>query len=237
MTHDVTPIHIDGSQGEGGGQVLRSALSLSTITGQPVRITNIRANRPKPGLMAQHLKSVDAAAAVSKAEVIGASLYSQIIEFYPSQIRSGRYQWDIQTAGSTSLVLQTIFYPLSLANSASTVIITGGTHVSWSPCFHYLAMHWMPYLRQMGFEFQLTLDQPGFYPRGGGRITANIRPSRKILPIHLTQRGKLLQITGISAVASLKRSIAERQKRQALLRLQALPIWPAQPKIQIKIEE
>jgi RNA 3'-terminal phosphate cyclase len=87
----------------------------------------------------------------------------------------------------------------------------------------------------MGFEFQLTLDQPGFYPRGGGRITANIRPSRKILPIHLTQRGKLLQITGISAVASLKRSIAERQKRQALLRLQALPIWPAQPKIQIKL--
>lgn len=227
-------IEIDGSQGEGGGQVLRSALTLSIITGKEMRIINIRANRSKPGLKPQHLKAVDAAAAISKARVEGAALNSTSLMFSPSSIRSGRYKFDIGTAGSTSLVLQTIFLPLSLANSASSIIISGGTHVPWSPCFHYIDLHWMNYLHYMGFNADLYLDQAGFYPRGGGRITATVRPVHAINPIQLTNRGKLLQITGISGVANLDLSIAKRQKLQALNRILELSEFIDSSKIGIR---
>ena len=170
-------IQIDGSMGEGGGQVLRTALSLSVITGQPVTLTHIRQGRSKPGLMAQHLKAVDAAAAISRASVEGAALGSTQLRFEPGEIRSGRYRFEIGTAGSTLLVLQTIFTPLSLASSASSIIIYGGTHVSWSPSFHYVDLMWLPTLRRMGFDAQLKLDLAGFYPPGGGRISATIRPA------------------------------------------------------------
>jgi RNA 3'-terminal phosphate cyclase (ATP) len=213
-------IQIDGAQGEGGGQVLRSSLALSILTGKPVQLHNIRARRSKPGLMAQHLKAVDAAAAVGRANVEGAFLGSTYLVFEPGEIRSGRYKFDIGTAGSTSLVLQTIFLPLSRAGSASTVIITGGTHVPHAPCYHYLELHWLPTLREAGFEIQLSLDQAGFYPQGGGRITATIRPAVKPAPLHLTRRGPLQSIQGLSAVANLDLSIADRQKRQALRRLE-----------------
>jgi len=212
-------LEIDGSQGEGGGQVLRSALALSIVTGQAIHIYNIRAKRPTPGLMAQHLKSVDAAAAIGVAQVDGATLHSKTISFQPSKIRSGRYKFDIGTAGATTLILQTIFLPLSLASSASSVIITGGTHVAWSPCYHYLALHWLPYMHEMGFDVRLSLDQAGFYPKGGGRISATIRPVRQISPLQLTHRGSIKRIIGVSAIANLPLSIAERQKHQALLRL------------------
>lgn len=215
-------IQIDGSIGEGGGQVLRSALALSVITRQAVNLTNIRARRSRPGLMPQHLKAVDAAAAVSSASVTGAGLGSTSLEFQPAQIRSGRYKFDIGTAGATTLVLQTIFLPLSLASSASTVIITGGTHVPWSPSFHFLDFHWLPYLQQAGYQAQLSLDLAGFYPPGGGRISAVIRPTGRIDSLHLLQRGELVRIQGLSAVANLDLSIADRQKRQALRRLENL---------------
>jgi RNA 3'-terminal phosphate cyclase (ATP) len=212
-------IEIDGAQGEGGGQILRTALSLSIITGMPMYIKGIRAKRPKPGLRPQHLKAVDAAAAVSKATVKGSFLDSDSLTFIPSGIRTGRYKFDIGTAGSTSLVLQTIFLPLSLAKSASSVIITGGTHVHWSPCFHYLDFQWLPYLKQIGFDANLVLDQAGFYPRGGGRVSATILPIRQFSPLLTIDRGRLIRISGISAVANLKMSIAHRQKRQAYKRL------------------
>lgn len=212
-------INLDGSLGEGGGQVLRSALSLSIITGQPFTIFNIRAGRKQPGLMAQHLKSVDAAAAISKGEVNDAFLGSTNLTFRPNGIRSGRYKLDIQTAGSTSLVFQTIYLPLSLASSASHFIINGGTHVPWSPCYHYLEMHWMKILRSLGFDGSLTLDHAGFYPQGAGRISATIRPVGEIKPLALLDRGALCRIHGISAVANLSKDIAERQKRQAVNRL------------------
>lgn len=213
-------IDIDGSQGEGGGQVLRSALALSILTGQPMRVKKIRARRSNPGLRPQHLKAVDAAAAISKARVEGVYKGSTSVVFAPGQIRSGRYRFDIGTAGSVSLVLQTIFLPLSMAGSASSVIITGGTHVPWAPCFHYLNMQWLPFMRIMGFEAQFTLSKAGFYPQGGGRIDAIIRPVEEILPIKLTQRGSLSRIDGISAVSNLKLSIADRQRRQTLRHLQ-----------------
>jgi RNA 3'-phosphate cyclase len=215
-------IQIDGSIGEGGGQVLRTALSLATITCQPVTLKNIRKGRTKPGLMAQHLKAVDAAAAISHAGVEGAMLGSTQLRFEPGEIRSGRYRFEIGTAGSTLLVLQTIFIPLSLASSASSVIIYGGTHVPWSPSFHYADLLWLPTLRRMGFDGQIQLGLAGFYPQGGGRISAIIRPAAPLRPLNLTQRGTSLGVRGISAVANLPVNIAERQKRQAILRLEAI---------------
>lgn len=214
-------IRIDGSMGEGGGQVLRTALSLAVITGMPVTLERIRLGRKKPGLMAQHLKAVDAATAICRASVEGAALGSTQLRFEPGEIRSGRYRFDIGTAGSALLVLQTIFTPLSLANSASSIIINGGTHVPWSPCFHYVDLLWLPTLRSMGFDALLNLDLAGFYPRGGGRISATIRPAASLRPLNLTQRGASLRVDGISAVANLPVGIAERQKRQAVLRLEA----------------
>jgi len=215
-------LHIDGSIGEGGGQVLRTSLALSVLTGKAFRITNIRRRRSKPGLMAQHLKAVEAACAVGTAHVSGDRLGSQELVFEPTGIRTGQFHFDIGTAGSTSLVLQTIVYPLSLGNADSNLTLVGGTHVPWSPCFHYLQLHWLFYVRKIGFEIRLDLESAGFYPRGGGRVRAAVRAVRKLLPISLTNRGSLKRIRGISAVARLSREIAERQRRQALNKLGGL---------------
>jgi RNA 3'-terminal phosphate cyclase (ATP) len=230
-------IEIDGAQGEGGGQVLRSALTLSILTDQPFHIVNIRARRSKPGLAAQHLKSIDAAATISKAEVQGAHLGSRELSFKPGGLRSGRYKFEVGTAGATTLILQTILLPLSRTSSASTVIITGGTHVPASPCYHYIEMNWLPCLREIGMDATLSLGQAGFFPRGGGRIQATIRPSPHLRTLNLFQRGKMINLSGISAVANLPRSIAERQRRQALLRIKNLPALGNHIEPQIKIVE
>jgi RNA 3'-terminal phosphate cyclase (ATP) len=228
-------VEIDGSMGEGGGQVLRSALTLSAITGKGVHLYNIRARRTQPGLKAQHLKSVEAAAAITKATVDGAAMHSTVLTFQPSSIRSGHYQFQIGTAGATSLVLQTIFLPLSMASSSSSVIISGGTHVPWSPCFHYIAWQWLPFLRKIGFDAQIDMEHAGFFPSGGGRIQAVIRPANTLAPVSLLQRGKLLRIEGISAVANLPVSIADRQKRQAISRLRNLRGYGDTSNIQIQV--
>jgi RNA 3'-terminal phosphate cyclase (ATP) len=212
-------IKIDGSLGEGGGQVLRSSLTLSAMTSRDLQVTNIRARRTKPGLRAQHLQAVRAAAQVCSAQVEGAEMGSQSLVFRPGEIRSGRFKLNIGTAGATTLVLQTIFLPLSRASGESSVSITGGTHVSWSPCFHYLDQHWLLFMRQMGFDADLNLELAGFYPQGGGLIRSTIRSLDKIAPMQLTERGKLKQVRGLSAVANLKRSIAERQRAQVIRRL------------------
>ncbi len=222
-------VEVDGSLGEGGGQVLRSALALSVITNKAMHIKNIRANRSSPGLKNQHLKAVDAAAAISKAEVQGSSLNSDSISFSPKEIRTGRYKFVIPTAGSTSLVLQTIFVPLSLAKSATSVIISGGTHVPWSPSYDYLSLHWMGFLKNCGFDAQLKLELAGYYPKGKGRINATIRPTLHITPLKLTKRGTLKRVYGISCVSNLNIKIADRQKRRAILHLQKIS-----PEINIK---
>ena len=213
-------IQIDGARGEGGGQILRTALALSVITGTPLRLTNIRARRPKPGLMAQHLKAVEAAAAVGGARTEGARLESQTLVFEPTGMRAGEFRFDIGTAGSTTLVLQTVIVPLSLAAGTSSITLTGGTHVPWSPCVEYLQLQWLPYLRQIGFHVDLALDLAGFYPQGGGRVRATVEPAATLAPLHLTERGALHRIRGLSAVANLDVSVAERQRRQASHRLQ-----------------
>jgi RNA 3'-terminal phosphate cyclase (ATP) len=212
-------IEIDGALGEGGGQVLRSSLTLSVMTGQDLRISDIRAKRQKPGLRPQHLKAVQAAAEICGASVEGNSIGSQEITFLPGEVKAGKYRFDIGTAGSTSLVLQTVLLPLSRAAQPSTVTITGGTHVPWSPCYHYLDLQYLPFLWQMGLDVHLRMEQAGFYPRGGGKIRCAIEPAEKLSPLQLTERGRLLEIRGMSAVANLARNIATRQRRQVIGRL------------------
>ena len=213
-------ITIDGSTGEGGGQILRSSLALSAITGKSVHIHHIRAGRTKPGLQNQHLKAIQATAAISQAQVEGAEMSSQEIEFIPGSLSAGRYHFDIGTAGAVTLVLQTIFLPLSLAEGSSSVTLRGGTHVPWSPSYHYLAQHWLTYLSQMGCKATIKLVKAGFYPEGGGSMLVEIHPAANLKPLILDKRGNLLRITGISAIANLDMDIAVRQKHQALRRLQ-----------------
>src|SRR5262249_45064043 len=151
-------IEIDGSQGEGGGQVLRTSLALSLITGKPFRLFNVRAGREKPGLQPQHLMSVKAAATVGNAQLRGASIGSSDLSFDPGEVRAGTYRFDIGTAGATGLVLHTIYLPLALkGRAASEITITGGTHVRTSPAYPFLARTWQPYLERMGLTIRLTL--------------------------------------------------------------------------------
>ena len=210
---------IDGAMGEGGGQVLRSALSLSLLTGRGIEISRIRAGRPRPGLMPQHLAAVQAAKTVGRADVEGAKLGSQQIGFRPRGIFAGDYHFDIGTAGATSLVLQTLALPLQFAQGPSNLTITGGTHVPWSPCFHYLDQHWRPFMQAMGYRLDLELLMAGFYPKGGGCISAHIEPRGSLNLLDLSRRGRLLGITGLAAVADLPLHIAERMQRETLRHL------------------
>ena len=217
-------IEIDASFGEGGGQILRSALTLSVITGTAMRLFHVRARRPRPGLMPQHLKAVEAAAQISGAQVEGATLGSQNLSFAPAGLKNGKYAFDIGTAGSTSLLLQTISLPLGFASGPSHLTLSGGTHVPWSPCYHYLQWQWLPYLVAAGYHVECSLERAGFYPRGGGVLQANIVPSRHFSPLRLAERGRLLRIRGLSGVGRLDRSIAERQRAQADVRLRELGV-------------
>jgi RNA 3'-terminal phosphate cyclase (ATP) len=215
-------IEIDGSQGEGGGQIVRSALTLALVTGRSLKLINIRAGRKKPGLRAQHLKAVEAAVALSEAKVEGASFGSRSLIFHPERIKPGNYRFDIGTAGSTSLVLQTIFIPLSLSDTPSVVTVTGGTHVKWSPAYHYLDLHWLRYMGEIGFRADLTLELAGYYPQGGGIVRASIQPCSDLMPLDIKQRGSLKIVRGLSAISNLPTSIADRQRYQALQKLEGL---------------
>jgi RNA 3'-terminal phosphate cyclase (ATP) len=217
-------IEIDASFGEGGGQILRSALALSVITGEAMRLTNIRARRPQPGMKPQHLKAVEAAAQISAAQVEGATPGSQTLRFEPAGLQGGKYAFDIGTAGAVSLLLQTIYLPLCFADGPSRLTLVGGTHVPWSPCYHYLQWQWLPCLAEVGYHVDCSLERAGFYPRGGGLLNVNIVPSRPLTPLRITERGRLLRIRGLSGVGRLDRSIAERQRKQAIERLSELAV-------------
>lgn len=217
-------LRIDGSRGEGGGQILRTSLSLACITGRPIELYNIRAKRDKPGLRPQHLQCVKAAAHICSGRLQGAEVGSTRIAFEPGPIRPGEYRFDIGTAGATSLVFHTVVYPLSFARSPSRVVITGGTHNPMSPCYHYMALAWAPLLGQLGFNIDLGIAAAGFYPKGGGEISATVSPADALRPLRLRERGRLSAIEGISGVANLKLSIAERQAKSASTRLKAMGI-------------
>lgn len=219
-------IEIDGSSGEGGGQILRTSLSLSIITGKPFEIINIRARRKNPGLRPQHLASVNAAAKVCSASLKGAKLGSASLKFIPKVVVSGEYKFDVGTAGSTSLVLQTIFYPLALrGNSLSVVNIIGGTHVPWSPQYEFLKEEWLVLMKRIGFRADLELKRAGFYPKGGGEIVSRIEPVATVSPLEIRERGELLNVYGISAVAGLPIAVAERGKKRVteILRENGIP--------------
>lgn len=215
-------IVIDGSYGEGGGQVLRTSLSLSALLGRPVRIENIRARRPKPGLAAQHLTGVRAVARICQAQVEGAELGSQTLTFVPgTSPQAGNYTFDVAearvggSAGATSLVFQTVFLPLALAGDHSHLTIRGGTHVAWSPPFHYLEYVYLPTLTHLGLEAEVAVEKWGWYPVGGGEMQATIRNqiAAPLRSVDLTERGELKRLYGFSATSNLPAHIARRQKQ------------------------
>jgi len=209
---------IDGSMGEGGGQILRSALALSACLGQAFRIVNIRPRRARPGLQPQHLAAVRAAATISGADVHGAAIGAQALSFTPGAIRAGDYHFDIGTAGSTALVLQTVLPALSLAAGASRLLLEGGTHNPMAPPFEFLHYAFVPALNRMGPCVTARLERPGFYPAGGGRLSVEIEPSGRLLPLVLAERGAVHARHAEVLLAHLPEHIARRE--QAILKLE-----------------
>jgi RNA 3'-terminal phosphate cyclase (ATP) len=202
---------IDGSRGEGGGQIVRSCLALSILTGKPVRIENMRARRNKAGLRNQHLTAVKAAAEICRAEVHGAALGSSTLDFRPGPARSGRYQFDVGTAGSISLVLQTILPPLLLAEEPSEVIFIGGTHNPGAPIFEFVKRVYLPLINRMGPQVDVQLQRHGFYPAGGGRVVARIQPAPFLKGFDLLERGQIVCTSVTALIANLPEHIATRE--------------------------
>jgi RNA 3'-terminal phosphate cyclase (ATP) len=217
-------LEIDGSYGEGGGQILRTALSLSCLLSRPFRIVNIRKNRRKPGLMPQHLMAVRASAEISGAKVRGDTAGSIELVFEPSGTRPGDYFFDIGTAGSTSLLLQAVLPPLVFSRGESSVVLKGGTHVPFSPPYEYISKIFIPALEKLGIRLECQIKRYGFYPKGGGEIRVRILPASAVKGVNLTERGKNKIVWGISAVANLPSGIAERQKSAALAHLSGIGV-------------
>lgn len=211
-------IEIDGSFGEGGGQILRTALSLSCLFQQPFRIFDIRKGRRKPGLMPQHLTAVRAAQAISDADIQGDFRGSIELIFYPNAVKHGDLFFDIGTAGSTMLVLQTLLPALVFSEGRSRIVLKGGTHVPFSPSFHYVEGIFLRILEQLGIKVILTIESYGFYPKGGGMVKAEIFPSKGVRCLTVEGRGEIKRLSGHSGVANLSMSIAERQKRAMIER-------------------
>ncbi|HYH66167.1 MAG TPA: RNA 3'-terminal phosphate cyclase, partial [Urbifossiella sp.] len=194
-------IELDGSRGEGGGQILRSALALAALTGRSFKLVNVRANRPKPGLQPQHLMCVRAAGAICGAVYKGASVGSAVLVFEPGPVKAGTYTFAIGTAGATALVLHTVALPLALRGAAaSTVTVTGGTHNTHAPCYHFNAITWGGYLKRLGIDIDQEMIRPGFYPRGGGEIRAVIHPCARVNGLTLTANTELTTAGGFSGV-------------------------------------
>lgn len=226
-------IEIDGSWGEGGGQILRTSLSLSCLLNMPFRIYNIRKGRKKPGLMPQHLTAVRASALISGAHIEGDMEGSTELIFKPSETKAGDYFFDITTAGSVSLLAQCLLPALIFKEGNSTLTLMGGTHVPFSPVFHYISEAFLQMLRRLGISIEAEIERYGFYPRGGGKVRLRIngrRPEKRGF-IDMSDRGKILSAKGISGVANLPISIAERQREGFLgaLRTASLPISDIEP--------
>ncbi len=204
-------ISIDGSQGEGGGQILRTALSLSLVTGRAFEIFRIRAGRKNPGLARQHLTSVTAAAEIGRAEFVGAAIGSDKLRFTPGRPAPGRYHFTVGTAGSTGLVLQTILPALITADRESSVTLEGGTHNPFAPPFDFLARSFLPLLNQMGPKVEATLVRPGFFPAGGGRVEVEVKPAASLRGCELMDRGPVRHQSATVLLARLPHHIAERE--------------------------
>lgn len=204
-------IEINGSEGEGGGQIVRTSLALSMLTGKSFRIEKVRGGRSRPGLLRQHLTALRAAAAVCDAEISGDELGSPEFSFSPNAVRSGNYEFDVGSAGSCTLVLQTVLPPLMLAVGDSSVRLRGGTHNPFAPPIPFLQHAFLPLIELSGPAIELDLERPGFYPSGGGQFTALIKPVETLRPIHVLDRGRLKGQTATAIISKLPAKIATRE--------------------------
>lgn len=215
-------IIIDGGQGEGGGQVVRTACALSLVTGEPFRVVNARGGREKPGLMRQHVTAVEAACAIGGAECEGLHVGSAEIGFRPGRVTPGEYRFCVGTAGSTGLVLQTVLPPLMLADAPSRLVLEGGTHNIYAPPLDFLARSFLPVINRMGPRVEARLVRHGFFPRGGGRIEVDIHPA-PLRPIECVERGALGERSATAVFAGLPFDIADREIKAAR---KVLGDWP-----------
>jgi RNA 3'-phosphate cyclase len=216
-------LHLDGSYGEGGGQILRTSLSFSALLGAPVRIERIRAGRSKPGLRPQHLAAVRALARITHAEVSGAELHSRELTFKPRTPQPGHYLFDVAektgSAGSVTLIAQALLPPLLNTTGPSTLVLRGGTHVPWSPTAHYLMHVFLPALAQLGGRAALTLERWGWYPRGGGEVRLTVDPGPELTPVAWQTEPAPASFRAISAVSRLPEHVARRQAARLQERL------------------
>lgn len=202
---------IEGAQGEGGGQILRSSITLSILTGTPFQITSIRAGRRKPGLMRQHLTAVNAAREISGATVEGAVMGSQSLTFHPGEVQGGEYHFAVGTAGSATLVLQTILPTLLIAKNPSKIVLEGGTHNPYAPPYPFLEKAFLPLLSKMGAGIAIRLERAGFYPAGGGKFVIEINPVEKLKRLEILGRGVVVRRQARAIVSALPGHIAERE--------------------------
>jgi RNA 3'-terminal phosphate cyclase (ATP) len=222
-------LHVDGAYGEGGGQIVRTALALSALTGMDVRLEDIRAGRERPGLRAQHLTAVRAVAELCGAATEGAEIGSQVLAFRPATVpRPGRYRWEVGTAGAASLVFQTVLWPLALAANPSGVTLVGGTHVAWSPPLDYVQQVYLPALNDLSGRpiAHVTIERWGWYPRGGGIVQADIEGRAHLCPLQLTDRGSLRGVSVLSAASNLPDHVRQRQADRADFLLRKRGIKP-----------
>lgn len=204
-------LELDGSRGEGGGQILRTSIALAMVTGTAVRIRNIRARRSKPGLMRQHLVAVQAAARIGGARVEGAEIGSAMLTFLPGEVKPGEHELAVGTAGSTTLVLQTVLPALLLASRPSWLVLEGGTHNPLAPPFEFLTRSYLPLVNRMGPQVQAELERPGFYPAGGGRMVVSVEPAPRLAGFELLERGEVRRRQATALLSRLPRHIAERE--------------------------
>lgn len=207
-------LEIDGSEGEGGGQVLRTSLGLSLCTGRAIVLTNIRSRRKRPGLLRQHLTAVRAATAIGDAVVSGDALHSRQLIFEPRTIQPGSYRFSIGTAGSTTLVLQAVLPALLCAPGPTELTLEGGTHNPWAPPFDFLERAYLPLVSRMGPLVRVTLERPGFHPAGGGKLKVFVTPAKKLKPLWLDERGEVRRMRAVARVAALPTQIGHRELRQ-----------------------
>ncbi len=209
-------VEVDGSMGEGGGQILRTAVAISAVTGVPVRVFNIRAKRKNPGLRPQHLTAIRALAEITGGRLEGARVGSREITFYPGRIRGGRFYFDVGTAGSISLILQALLPALAFAEGPVELRLRGGTDVKMAPLIDYMIEVLLRLLAKFGYIVHVNVVRRGHYPRGGGIVEVRIpHPPRKLEPVNLVERGRLLGVSGRSHAVRLPRHVAERQARAA----------------------
>jgi RNA 3'-phosphate cyclase len=208
-------VEVDGSYGEGGGQILRVASAFSVIFGRPIHVRNIRAGRDNPGLRPQHLASLQILESITSGKLEGGEVGSTEIYFYPSEVKQEKLEWDLRTAGSITLVLQTLIPAVSLSGKYLEVKLRGGTDVPWSPTCDYLEKVVKEAFGRIGINFEMKTITRGYYPKGGGKVEARIYPSRGIIPLTLKEEPLPKNVSIISRCGSLPKSVAERQARAA----------------------